>query len=256
MQHRVRSTEPAGLPQRQVFRVIARQRDLSHGVCLWGVDAVQPTRHGCLVRAAERIERSTLAKRDVQRSPAIVRFGPLRPYRRSRIVEARRERSERFGQQRFEPQAQVLGQPGRRASGADRDQDRIAFEHAGHSEIAQFRPVGDVHEQPARLQPGVGGGGRVRVVQRHEAERGGTVLALLDYHAARPLDQPAFGLAHGAFGHQHDGRVTRAVEDGQRAQSHGGTVSAAMMAPGAIRSATVAKRSPSTITSGTKPRLL
>ncbi len=75
--------------------------------------------------------------------------------------------------------------------------------------------------------------------------------------ATRALDQPPLGFGHRAAADQHHPRTGNPVEERQTVHaSHSGMRSASMIALGAIRSATTAKRSPSTSTSATKPREL
>ena len=87
---------------------------------------------------------------------------------------------------------------------------------------------------------------------------GKPVIVLGEGEAAGPFDQPPLGLGRLALP-QHDHRLAGdAVKERQRPHqsSQSGTRSAAVISSGRMRSATTANRSPSTMTSATKPRLL
>ena len=72
------------------------------------------------------------------------------------------------------------------------------------------------------------------------------------------LDKPGFGVGHITNAYHDDALPRNAMEKRERMHqpSQSGTRSASIMAAAAMRSATTAKRSPSTSTSATKPREL
>ncbi len=62
----------------------------------------------------------------------------------------------------------ACARPAEAPPGADRDQHRIAVEHAGRGEIAQVRPIDDVDQQPAQFEAL----GRVFVALAFERDEG------------------------------------------------------------------------------------
>src|SRR3546814_3744600 len=83
---------------------------------------------------------------------------------------------------------------------------------------------------------------------------------ILDHDRARPVEQPPLGLGRRTAAEQDHRRACQPDEQRQAVEahrvSHSGTRSAARIVSAAMRSATTAKRSPSTNTSGTSARLL
>ena len=152
----------------------------------------------------------------------------------------------------------MFRQTRRCAARAHRDQHRIAVQHARQGKIAELGAVGDIHQQAQPFQPQTGFLRLARVLQRDERKPRAMRLCLAHHDAARTLHQPRLGIGGIAMADNHHPAARDPVEQGQRMhqESQSGTRSASMISPAGIRSATVAKRAPSTNTSATKPREL
>jgi hypothetical protein len=128
--------------------------------------------------------------------------GPAAAHRVARGVERVGEAAEVRREQRLEPQAELLGEAGRGAGGADRDEHRVAVEHARDGEIAEVGAVGDVDQHAARLEPDRG---QLGPLERDEGETRLAVV-VLDDDAAGAFDEAALGLG-GLPVPQHDHRL-------------------------------------------------
>ena len=110
---------------------------------------------------------------------------------------------------------------------------------------------GPAAEAKRRLVERAGG-----LVERDERKPRMMRLGLAAAGPASAFDQAPLGIRRLARADHYDARAIDPVEERQAVHSQSGTRSASMIASAGIRSATTARRSPSTSTSGTKPRLL
>ena len=202
--------QPRGA-QRQLVGIGRDEPDRLDAIECRGAVGGQP--RGDAAAAAERIERTAGGERGIDRAAPGVGCGPARPYRAARRAQLVRQAAERRREQRLEPLAQRLGEPGGGAAGADRDQHGITIDDRRQGEVAQFRPVGDIDEDPACLQPPGRGPGCVEILERDDREA--SVARLVDDARARALEQPELGGGRIALADQDDRAIGQAKKDRQ-----------------------------------------
>ena len=249
------------LAQGQVFGIGAGQMDhvAPDGI---GHRTVDPARHRIPIVFAHRIERAARGQRRIEPAPPHGTIGPARAQRAARRIQRIGQRAQFLRQQRVDPQPQRLGQPGTGACGADRNHHRRPIDQRWCREIAQVGTVDHIDQQPGTTRAQGIGLQRGFIVMRDKRDPCALVDAerqIIDHAATRALDQPRLGrrrLAVPQHHHRLPGQTVKQRQRGQRHTRKSGTRSAARMAEGAMRSATTAQRSPSTITSGTIAREL
>ena len=165
---------------------------------------------------AKRIERAPCCQCRIKCAAAFARIGPARPHYFARLAQRRSQSAQPRRQQCFKPQPQRLGEACRCAPGANRQQHRRAIKNAGNREIAQVRPVRNIDQHPARLEPRRR---RFGIIECNERQSRLCVVFTAN-HAAHPFDQPALGQRRLALA-QHDHRLPGdAVEQGEALDWH------------------------------------
>ena len=248
---RVGAAKQARGAQGQLVGVGAGQADGFELAGRGGVGgSIEPARNILPIMRRERIERPALAERPIDRAPPVATIRPARAHCPPRRRQPAGNRPQPRRQQCLQPLPQRLGQPRRRAAGADSDHHRIAFDDGGRGEIAQLRPVDDIDQQPARLEP------RrrrisLRALQRNDRD-GGVRRLIVGQHRPRPLQQAPLGLGRLTLTQQNNRPPGQPEEDGEAMHCilplggapypprNSGSRSAATVAAAGIRSATTA----------------
>ncbi len=130
---------------------------------------------------------------------------------RAGTMECVGQRTERGRQDRLQPLPQRRRQPGRSAARADRADHRIAIDDGGKREIAKLGPIGDVDQQPPRLEPRRDG--LDTLLQRDEADP--CVIRFFDDPRARPVEQAPPRIGDGTGADQDHGLALQAQKQGK-----------------------------------------
>ena len=93
-----------------------------------------------------------------------------------KVLASLRQRTDPLGQRRLDATAQDAGQGGRGAAGRDRDHDAVAIDDGGQDEIAERRPVGDVHRHAGGLGDALHGGVALERAGRDEGRGGASEI--------------------------------------------------------------------------------
>ena len=130
-----------------------RRRTTARGVLLATARSIELAQHHAagagVIAGQHQLGRRSLDQPAPQ-GAAVRRLGDQRADLGAKGFGEAGQRAQSLGQDRLEALAQHGRQDGRRAAGRDRDHDVVAIDDRRHDEIAQRRPVDDVHRHRGR----------------------------------------------------------------------------------------------------------